>query len=144
MLRHAAHAHATAIHRNRHARKLMTRTSALHAPQPWLAIVEFPSREDAEAFQHLVAECLGEFAQVRRKLEYRKQGAFAEWRTTRIFRTSFAGRSFNIEMLAEVAEKNGYAGTKSAVTTWVQKALEEGIVQKVGPGEWKFLPCAAP
>jgi hypothetical protein len=112
--------------------------------QPWLAICEFPAFDDAKAFQALVAECLNEQAQVRRKLEYRKQGAFAEWRTTKIFRKAFVGRSFNAEMLAEAAINNGYCGTRSAISSWLRKATEESIVQKVGPGEWEFTQCEAP
>lgn len=119
------------------------RTSQL-PPQPWLAICEFPSFQDAKAFQALVAECLGETALIRRKLEYRKQGAFAEWRTTRAFREAFGQRSFDMEMLASAALSAGYCGSQTSVKSWLVKAKQEGLVAKVGRGEWQFLPADQP
>lgn len=137
---HASHQPDANYPRPRVTRRTSPQT--IHLPQPWLAIVEFPSFDDAKAFQTLVAECLGESAQVRRKLEYRKQGAFAEWRTTRIFRQAFLGRSFTSEMLAEVAVNNGYAGTVSSISTWLRKASQEELIFRIATGTWEFLPKA--
>ena len=115
----------------------MPRTSKLPA-QPWLAVCEFPSFDDAKAFQALVQEYLGEAAVVRRKLEYRKQGAFSSWRTTKAFREAFPDRSFNYEMLQQAALVAGYAGTKSSLGAWTRKAKREGLIELVGKSEWKF------
>jgi hypothetical protein len=109
------------------------------ADEPWLAIVEFPSFSDAKAFQTLIAESFALQVLVRRKQEYRKQGAFASWRTTRIFREAYSARSFTAEMLSDIAIAHGYCGTLSAISTWLRKAKQEGLVAKVGKGEWEWV-----
>ena len=119
----------------------MPRTSKL-PEQPWLAICEFPSFEDAKAFQSLVQEYLGEVALVRRKQEYRKQGAFSSWRTTRAFREAFGSRSFNHEMLQQAALAAGYAGTRHSLSAWISKAKQERLIEALGRGEWQFIPAS--
>lgn len=107
---------------------------------PWIASFEFPCHADAKAFAEMVEEQFGDKALVRKKNVTFNQGAFANWRGTSAVRKALSGRSFTIEMIAEVLANSGYAGTRAGAMAWIGRANIEGVIVRLERGVYEFAP----
>ncbi len=110
---------------------------------PWIAIWEFPSFADANAFRILAQECGFDTPLLRRKFAYEKQGAFPQWRTSRAIREALGNRSFDVEMIAKAFLDAGYSGTTSSAYSWCRRAIANGMIEAV-PDGYRWLPPVAP
>lgn len=104
---------------------------------PWLCLYEFPSHEDAKAFQALVAEQFGfPPTALRRKMTYETPQTIGQWRISARLREHFQGRSFDWQMAAEAAIRYQY--TSSTARNWLSRATKMGVLTALGEGTYEF------
>lgn len=119
--------------------------------EQWIVQFEFPSYQDAKAFQQMLEEfaSLADRIILRRKQGYSQQEDFPHWPQTIALRERFQGRSFSKEDIASAMHDAGWAGTRSGTYSWITKGISAGVLTRLEPGIFEFTrrpaadaPCA--
>lgn len=112
------------------------------AQRPWIMQYEFPSYDDAKAFQEMLREsgheALSSRAILRQRHDYFKPEEFPKWPVTIAMRQALSGNSFDKELLAIAMQEGGWGGTKNGVSSWLKRAIELGIVTRLERGLFEF------
>lgn len=111
--------------------------------QPHLLIIEFPSKDDADAAHQLIAAMEFGPTIVRAKNDRFRPNAFHQPKMTAMRKALASHRSFDFPMVAAAHADCGYAPTETAVREWMRLAQEVGVLRSIERGTWEFLPLPA-